>query len=71
MSHLKVVSLCTLMGAAVGTTLGLLYAPQAGTATRKQLRRYSERAQGRAAGLSRDVRQGWDRAVRYGRKLVA
>lgn len=71
MNRLKIAGLSTLMGAIVGTTLGLLYAPQPGTATRRQLRWYSEQAQGHAARLSRDVRQGVDRAVRYGRKLVA
>ncbi len=71
MSHLKIASLFTVMGAAVGTALGLLYAPQPGAVTRTQLRWYSERAQDRAARLGRDVRRRVDRAVRYGRKLVA
>ncbi len=71
MRSLKIASLFTVMGAAVGTAVGLLYAPQAGAATRKQLRRYSERAQDHAARFRRDVRRGVDRAVRYGRRLVA
>lgn len=71
MSHLKIASLFTVMGAAVGTALGLLYAPQPGAESRTQLRRYSERAQDRATRLGRDVRRNVDRAVKYGRKLVA
>ena len=58
-------------GAAIGTALGILIAPQPGVRTRHQLLTYSKRAQRQATRLGHEVKAGFDRAVKYSRELVA
>jgi len=58
-------------GAAVGAGLALLYAPQSGSETRRQLRHYAKKTQVQAARLSRNVKEGLDRAIERGQALVA
>lgn len=45
-----------LVGLAVGAGLALLFAPQSGAATRRELRRRAERARRRAEDLAHDVK---------------
>ena len=58
-------------GAITGTALGLLFAPQPGTKTRRQVWYYSKRAQVRGKRVGRNLWTGVDRAVTYGKSLVA
>ena len=45
------------MGAVVGATLGLLYAPKPGVQTREQLAEFARRTREKAGALAGDVRQ--------------
>lgn len=45
-------------GAVVGAGIGLLFAPQAGTETRREIARYAKKAQVQATRLTRAVQSG-------------
>ncbi len=45
-------------GAVIGAGIGLLFAPQAGAETRRELSRYAKKAQLQATRLSRAVQSG-------------
>lgn len=57
-------------GAAVGAGLALLYAPQSGTETRRQLRHYAKKTQVQATRMGRDLKDGVERAIERGKALV-
>ena len=56
--------------AVVGAGAGLLLSPQAGTETRRQIRRYAKHTQVGAAKFGRSVKSGVDKAVDYGKALL-
>ncbi|MBM4134706.1 MAG: hypothetical protein FJ245_13185 [Nitrospira sp.] len=58
-------------GAAVGAGLALLYAPQTGAETRRQLRHYAKKTQVQATRIGRDLKDGVERAIERGKALVA
>ncbi len=57
-------------GAVIGAALGVLYAPQAGERTRRQMRHYSEDAQRKAVRFGHEVKDNLDRALEYGKAFV-
>lgn len=62
-------------GAVIGAALGLLYAPQSGIETRRQMRRYAKRAEVQALRYGRDitehVKEHIGHAVEYGKAWLA
>lgn len=58
-------------GAAVGAGLALLYAPQSGVETRRQIRHYAKKTQVQATRIGRDLKDGVERAIERGKALVA
>ena len=50
-------------GAVVGAGIGLLFAPQAGTETRRDIARYAKKAQVQATRLSRALQSGVKEAI--------
>jgi gas vesicle protein len=58
-------------GAAVGAGLALLYAPQTGAETRRQLQHYAKKTQVQATRIGRDLKDGAERIIERGKTLVA
>lgn len=60
--------------AVVGAGLGLLYSPQTGEETRRQVRdyakHYAKRTRVEAANLGRSMKSGMDRAIEYGKSAL-
>jgi gas vesicle protein len=57
-------------GAVIGAGLALLYAPQSGAETRRQIRHYAKKAQVQATRLGRNVKEQFSRAVETGKSLM-
>jgi len=59
-----------LAGLVAGGVGGLLYAPQSGTRTRRQLANAVDGAKERAGEMAQDATEAVQRAVEHGRRLV-
>lgn len=57
-------------GAVVGAGIGLLFAPQSGAETRRDMARYARKAQVQATRWSRAVQSGVKEVMDRGRHLV-
>lgn len=57
-------------GAVIGAGLALLFAPQAGAETRRQLSHYAKRAQIQAARFGQSVKAGVGQTMEYGRAIM-
>jgi len=57
-------------GAVIGAGIGLLFAPQTGAETRRDVGRYAKRAQLRATRWSRTVQSGVKEAIDRGKSLI-
>jgi gas vesicle protein len=57
--------------AAIGAGLALLYAPQSGAETRRQMRYYGKRASLEATRFSRNVKARVEQAIENGKALLA
>ena len=57
-------------GAVIGAGIGLLFAPQTGAETRRDVGRYAKKAQLQATRLSRTVQYGVKEVMDRGKSLV-
>jgi gas vesicle protein len=57
--------------AAIGAGVALLYAPQSGEETRRQMRYYAKRAQLEAGRFGRNMKNKFNKALENGKALVA
>lgn len=57
-------------GAVLGAGLGILFAPQSGTETRRDISRYAKRAQVQATRFGRTIKSGVAEAVERGKIIV-
>ncbi|MER3422788.1 MAG: hypothetical protein C4293_05720 [Nitrospiraceae bacterium] len=58
-------------GAVIGAGLGLLFAPQPGIETRRQVRHYAKRAKVQAIRIGRNMKDGVNQTIEFGKTLVA
>ncbi|MGH7232316.1 MAG: YtxH domain-containing protein [Nitrospiraceae bacterium] len=58
-------------GTVIGAGLGLLFAPQTGVETRRQIKHYAGRAQVEATRIGRKVKSGMDQTIELGKSFVA
>ena len=58
-------------GAVVGAGLGLLFAPQTGVETRRQVKHYAKRAQVQATRFGQQIKAGVDHTLQYGKSMMA
>lgn len=56
--------------AVVGAGLGLLYSPQTGQETRRQIRHYAKKTRVEASKLGRSMKVGVDKAIEYGKSAM-
>ena len=59
-----------LTGLLIGGIAGLLYAPQSGARTRRQLANFSDDVRERAGEMAEDATEAIDKTVERGRRLV-
>lgn len=57
-------------GAVIGAGIGLLFAPQAGAETRREVGRYAKKAQLQATRLSRTVQSGVKEVMDRSKSLI-
>ncbi len=57
-------------GAVIGAGLGILFAPKAGTETRRDIGRYAKKAQVQAARFGRSLQSGVQEVMNRGKQLA-
>ncbi len=68
--HLKTAVAFVAGAAAVGAGVGLLFSPQSGAETRRELGGYAKKTQSEATRVGRSVRSRMDKAIEYSKSLL-
>jgi gas vesicle protein len=69
-NNIQVAGLAFLTGLLVGGLAGVLYAPQSGARTRRQIARLADDARERAGEVAEDTKETMNRMVDHGRRLI-
>jgi gas vesicle protein len=70
-SSVKTITFLFISGAVLGTVAGILFAPQPGKETRKEIKHYATKVKKDVAGAAQRTKAGIEAALEKGRALLA